>query len=75
MNEQDIALAAFRLGIPVNVGIEAAYTDGQKENRAKLVAFAQFVAEECAKVADEKDYWPDKPVGRAIRQHFGVTPP
>jgi hypothetical protein len=52
VSEQEVVLLAFRLDLGVNAGIERAYTQEQQENRAKLLAFARAVAEECAKTCE-----------------------
>ena len=40
-SDNELALLAFQTGLGLNCGIEAAYTDKQKENRANLRAFVE----------------------------------
>jgi len=43
LSDEQIVRLGFQMGVGGNVGIEASYTDEQKENRAKLIAFARAI--------------------------------
>lgn len=50
---------------PEWVSSQAAYTEDQMIAYAEAAVLAE--RERCAKIADEMDYWPDRPLARRIR--------
>lgn len=67
-------------GVRVNAGVEAAYTDEQRENTSALLRFAALVAEECAKTVEAANVYrgghgdpgrlSDRELADAIRAKF-----